>query len=123
MRILLLAVTAVSVLAAAAPPRTLSFARAGVVPGTMQLFIAASDGSDEHPLLAAPHDDYDAVWAPDGQSIVFTSDRNGSGDLFRVNTDGTGLTQLTSDPSYEDQAAFSPDGGKLVFISTRVTGY
>jgi Tol biopolymer transport system component len=43
----------------------------------MQLFISASDGSDEHPLLAAPHDDYDAVWAPDGKSIVFTSDRNG----------------------------------------------
>jgi Tol biopolymer transport system component len=89
----------------------------------MQLYIAAADGSDEHPLLAAPHDDYDAVWAPDGTSIVFTSDRNGSGDLFRVNADGTGLTQLTSDASYEDQAQFSPDGTQLVFVSTRGSGY
>ena len=60
----------------------------------MQLFISASDGSDEHPLLAVSHDDYDPVWTPDGESIVFTSDRNGSGDLFRVDPDGTNLTNL-----------------------------
>jgi TolB protein len=89
----------------------------------MQLFISAADGSDEHPLLAAPQGDYDAVWASDGKSIVFTSDRNGSGDLFRVNPDGGGLTQLTSDAAYEDQAAFSPDGNQLVFVSTRGGGY
>src|SRR5260370_22310671 len=124
MRILIVAVTALGFLWAAPRPRKISFARAGgVVPGTMQLFISASDGSDEHPLLAAPHDDYDAVRAPDGQSIVFTSDRNGSGDLFRVNADGSGLTQLTSDAAYDDQAAFSPDGKQLVFVSTRGSGY
>src|SRR6516225_6686021 len=119
MRLLTVAVLALALLWAAPPPRKISFARAGVVPGTMHLFISASDGSDEHPLLAEPHDDYDAVWAPDGQSIVFTSDRNGSGDLFRVDAGGTRLTQLTSDPAYEDQAAFSPDGKQLVFVSTR----
>jgi len=124
MRFVTVALTAVSLLGAAEPPRRISFARAGgVVPGTMQLFIAASDGSDERPLLTAPHDDYDAVWAPDGKSIVFTSDRNGSGDLFRVNADGSGLTQLTTDPAYDDQAAFSPDGKQLVFVSTRGGGY
>jgi Tol biopolymer transport system component len=123
MRMLIVAVAAWGLLWASESPRKISFARAGIVPGTMQLFISASDGSDEHLLLAAPHDDYDAAWAPDGQSLVFTSDRNGSGDLFRVNADGSGLTQLTSDPSYEDQAAFSPDGKKLVFVSTRGSGY
>ena len=125
MRICLtVAVTAFSLLWAAQLPRKISFARAGgIVPGTMQLFISASDGSDEHPLLATPRDDYDAVWAPDGKSIVFTSDRNGSGDLFRVNADGSGLTQLTSDAAYEDQGAFSPDGKQLVFVSTRGSGY
>lgn len=124
MRILTVAVTVLSFLSAAPPPRKLSFARAGgVVPGTMQLFISAFDGSDERPLLAVSHDDYDAVWAPDGQSIVFTSDRNGAGDLFRVAADGSRLTQLTSDAAYEDQAAFSPDGKQLVFVSTRGSGY
>ena len=62
------------------------------------------------------------AWAPDGRSIVFTSDRNGSADLFRVNPDGSGLTPLTTDPAYDDQAAFSPDGKQLVFVSTREGG-
>jgi len=125
MRILAVAGTvAFSLLWAAQPPRKISFARAGgIVPGALQLFISASDGSDEHPLLAAPHDDYDAVWSPDGRSIVFASDRNGSADLFRVNADGSGLVQLTSDAAYDDQAAFSPDGKQLVFVSTRGGGY
>jgi Tol biopolymer transport system component len=123
MRILPAAVTALSLLWAAQPPRRISFTRAGVGPLTLQLFISAADGSDEHPLLAAPQGEYDAVWAPGGQSIVFTSDRNGSGDLFRVDADGSNLTQLTSDPAYEDQAAFSPDGNQLVFVSTRGSGY
>jgi Tol biopolymer transport system component len=86
------------------------------------LFIAAADGSNAHPLLAESNADYDAVWAPDGGSIVFTSERNGSADLYRVKPDGSGLTRLTTDPAYDDQAAFSPDGKQLVFVSTRGNG-
>ena len=91
-------------------------------PGQVGLFIAASDGSDERPLLDSKDSDYDPVWAPDGSSIVFTSDRAGSADLFRVRSDGTGLERLTTDPAYDDQAAFSPDGKQLVFVSTRGGG-
>jgi TolB protein len=102
-------------------PRRLGISRVGA--GDMkQLFIAAADGSDEHPLLAASDNDYNPVWAPDGKSLVFTSDRNGSADLFSVAPDGSGLTRLTSEPSYDDQAAFSPDGKQLVFVSTRGKG-
>jgi len=103
-------------------PRRIAYSRAGVQPGQPQLFIASADGSDERPLLAAPDNDYNPVWAPDGKSIVFTSDRHGSADLFRVNADGTGLTRLTTEPAYDDQAAFSGDGKQLVFVSTRAKG-
>ena len=91
-------------------------------PGQIGLFMAAADGSNEHALVTPADMDYDAAWAPDAASIVFTSERNGSADLYRVKPDGTGLERLTDSPAYDDQAAFSPDGKQLVFVSTRAGG-
>ena len=120
---LLAALTSLALLWGETPaPRTIGFAQVGLQGGKPALFIAAADGSNEHPLLAESDADYDAVWAPDGGSIVFTSERNGSADLYRVKPDGSGLTRLTTDPAYDDQAAFSPDGKQLVFVSTRGNG-
>src|SRR5262245_62827164 len=100
-------------------PQRIVFARVFPQPGQIGLFIAAADGSNEHPLVTPADVDYNPAWAPDGASIVFTSERNGSADLYRVKPDGTGLERLTDSPSYDDQAAFSPDGKQLVFVSTR----
>jgi len=123
MRSLLLAAAAAGTLAAGAPgPQQIVFARVFPQPGQIGLFVAAADGSDEHPLLASRDVDYDAAWSPDGASIVFTSEREGSADLFRVKPDGTGLERLTDSPAYDDQAAFSPDGKRLVFVTTRNGG-
>ena len=91
MRTCLLVVAAVAALAAGAPePQKIAYTRVFPNAGQLGLFIAAADGSDERPLLANADIDYDAVWSPDGGSIVFTSDREGSADLFRVKPDGTG---------------------------------
>ena len=109
-------------LAQESPSQNVVFARVFPQPGQLGLFVAAADGSGERPLLAPPDADYDAAWAPDGGSIVFTSERSGSADLYRVKPDGTGLERLTDHPAYDDQAAFSPDGRQLVFVSTRAGG-
>ena len=123
MRLPLALILACCALSAVAEPQKVSYAR--VFPNGEQigLFIAAADGSDEHPLLGNHELDYDAVWSPDGATIVFTSEREGSADLFRVKPDGTGLERLTDDPAYDDQAAFSPDGRQLVFVSSRNGGF
>src|SRR4029079_13180959 len=76
----------------------------------------------ERPLLASESRDYDPVWSPDAQWIVFTSERDGSANLYRVRSDGTGLERLNANPAYDDQADFSPDGRHLVFVSTRADG-
>jgi Tol biopolymer transport system component len=120
MRSLLITGALFVALAAQTPmARNIAVSRSFGNPGQVGLFMAASDGSDERPLLDSKDSDYDPVWAPDGSSIVFTSDRAGSVDLFRVRPDGTGLERLTTDPAYDDQAAFSPGGKQLVFVSTQ----
>ncbi len=123
MRPFLVAITVIAMVLAETPtPRKIAFARVYPQPGQLGLFVAASDGSDEHPLLASPGTDYDPAWAPDGGSIVFTSERNGSADLFRVNPDGSGLTQLTPTRLTTIRRHSLPTANKLVFVSTRGGG-
>ena len=122
MRASLLVALASALLAQAAQPQKIVFARVFPQPGQIGLFLAAADGRDERPLVSPADADYDATWAPDGASIVFTSERNGSADLYVVKPDGTGLVRLTDSPAYDDQAAFAPDGKQLVFVSTRGGG-
>src|SRR6516165_4131527 len=90
-------------------------------PSQSSLFVSNAVGSSEQRLTEG-YLDYNPAWSPDGQWIVFTSERNGSADLYRMRPDGSGLERLTDDPAYEDQAAFSPDGNRIAFVTTRADG-
>lgn len=87
-----------------------------------QLFIANGDGTEERVLLPSSGMDYSPSFSPDGQWVVFTSQRDGSADIYRVRPDGTDTERLTDDPAFDDQAVLSPDGRSLAFVSTRGSG-
>ena len=123
MRPLLIATALLATLSAETPtPRRIAVSRTFGNSGQVGLFIAASDGSGERPLLYSPDTDYDPVWAPDGYRSFSRPTGTDRRIFFGVNPDGTGLTPLTTDPAYDDQAAFSPDSKQLVFVSTRGGG-
>ncbi len=48
------------------------------------IFLLATDGSRETPLIEQPSNDLFPVWAPDGKRIVFASDRTGSMDAWAI---------------------------------------
>ncbi|MEW6156080.1 MAG: PQQ-binding-like beta-propeller repeat protein [Verrucomicrobiota bacterium] len=63
------------------------------------------------------------TWSPDGQFIVFTSNRGGMQDVWAMRPDGTGRTRITNSPENESGPVyFIPDTiavlGKLLFANS-----
>gem|GEM_PF-5227294 len=56
-------------------------------------------------------------WSPDGQSIAFSSRRDGDWDLFVLQDNAE--TNLTNSIGEDDKADWSPDGTRLIFSSIR----
>jgi Tol biopolymer transport system component len=90
-------------------------------PSASELYIANADGTGERKFLQNSVFEHNASFAPDGNSVLFTSERNGAGqsDVFRAHLDGTGTEAVATGPAVEDQAALSHDGTRVAFISTR----
>lgn len=83
------------------------------------IFEADLDGNIVRQLTNRPGYDAEATLSPNGDLIVFTSDRSGDLELYTMNLDGSNVTQITNELGYDGGAFFSPDGKKLVFRSSR----
>ena len=61
------------------------------------------------------------AFSPDGNTVVFQSDRNGNWDIYTMNlTQGeSSLKRLTDDVEADENASYSPEGRFIVFTSTR----
>jgi hypothetical protein len=66
-------------------------------------------------------EDHDPEFSPDGQWIIFSSDRSGIWNIYAWDLTGKKLFQLTSVPYVADDPHLSPDGKTLSF-STRTRG-
>ncbi|KAH8669083.1 hypothetical protein BX600DRAFT_511125 [Xylariales sp. PMI_506] len=92
-----------------------------IAPGISQLYIADIDGSNAQLLLGNESTfDYHAQWSPDGEWIIFTSERAGDGqsDLYRIRPNGTDLEAISDTPSVEDAGSISPNGSLVAFAGT-----
>jgi Tol biopolymer transport system component len=90
-------------------------------PANWDIYYVAEASVKPIRLTNDPGLDYDPALSPDGQWVVYTSERLGKPDLFAID-----LNQPEAQPRLliesnvmEDQATFSPDGQTLFFVSTR----
>lgn len=93
-----------------------------------EIWYITEDGNNLKQMTQSDGVDKDPVWSPDGNLIVFASERanffaGGSGvvqtQLFSMTPDGATVTQLTSDQGSSYSPAFSPDGTRITFASDR----
>jgi Tol biopolymer transport system component len=87
--------------------------------GNADIFLMAADGTAEHRLTDHPANDLNARPAPDGISIVFTSERDGNPEIYLLVLATGELRRLTNDPASDRYPAFSPDGQTIAFTSDR----
>ncbi len=86
---------------------------------TYDIFVADLKGNVVSQLTNSEGYDAEATVSPNGDKIVFTSDRSGDLELWTMDIDGKNQKQITSGLGYDGGAFFSPDGKKLVFRSSR----
>ena len=85
------------------------------------IFRANLDGEIIDTLTTTPGYDAEATVSPQGDKIVFTSNRTGDLELYTMNIDGSNVKQITFGLGYDGGAFFSPDGRKIIFRSSRPT--
>lgn len=87
------------------------------------LRLISADGSRQRALTDGMANDQVANWSPDGQQIVFFSDRTGNNDIFVMDATGDNVNQLTDHPGDDIVACWFPDGKKIAFCSNRDGSY
>jgi len=95
------------------------------IPVGSQIFLVGSDGTKlgaMTPLQKGVVDSH-PTWSPDGDGIVFSSDRDGNFDLYMTQSSGLGPIQLTNSKLGTEnlEPAWSPDGKWIVFTRQQAT--
>jgi hypothetical protein len=83
------------------------------------LWRSSIDGADQVQLTDTAANEFESELSPDGEWIVFVSDRAGSDDLWLMTIDGDELTQLTDHPADDIWPTWSRDGSAIFFASDR----
>ena len=83
------------------------------------IYVMNANGTDQTRLTFGARADTHANFSPDGETIAFTSARDGNSEIYVMNADGTNQTRLTSNNATDEFPTFSSDGEKMAFSSNR----
>ena len=86
------------------------------LPPHEEIFVSRSDGTGMRQLTNDGVRNRNPTWSPDGQRIVFMSNRDGMNQIWSIKPDGSGLRRLTSPKTGATTLnRWSPDGSKIIY--------
>jgi Tol biopolymer transport system component len=90
--------------------------------GVEAIYTMNADGSNRHRITSHRYGNFDATFTPDGQHIVYSSERAGLVfAIWMMNLDGSGKHRLTPANLRAAKPDVSPDGTHIVFMSNEDT--
>ena len=91
--------------------RVVAFASAG------DIWTVPTAGGEARLLVTHPATESRPLYAPDGKSLAFISNRTGNGDIYLLSLETSELKRLTWDDSQDTLSGFSPDSKWVYFNS------
>ncbi len=95
------------------------------VDGNRDIYLLLPEDDDDwrsavkaRPLISSPAADHSPDWAPDGDTLVYVSERDGNPEIYTLESDEDEPPQrLTTNEASEGQPVWSPDGKRIAFVS------
>lgn len=89
--------------------------------GARDIILVDLDREEPEEFWITTYEGYDCYpsYSPDGQYIVYMSERDGNRDLYIMDLEGNDVARLTEDPANDYEPAWSPDGERIAFVSRR----
>jgi tricorn protease len=93
------------------------------------LWVMDTELMEPKQITQTPEEERDPAFSPDGESILFVSDKDDQGDVWRAQKSDPKkfwwqstefkVDRLTQDSDVESELKFSPDGSKVAFVKGR----
>ena len=95
------------------------------VDGNRDIYLLLPEDDDDwrgpvkaQPLIASPAADHSPDWAPDGDTLVYVSERDGNPEIYTLESDEDDPPlRLTTNEAKDSQPVWSPDGKRIAFVS------
>jgi Tol biopolymer transport system component len=81
------------------------------------IWLVPVTGGSSAQLTNSPKHDRHPRWSPDGKTILFESNRNGSMQIYAISVSSGETKQLTNISTEASGAVWSPDGKMIAFMS------